>query len=193
MGLQQDSRPPESPRVIPLAAHRLRRRSTRLAPSRLREPRQAHVGAGDAAVSLPARPGAPFCAPPRPGAGPHPALPRRLTRRWRRVIALDLPAPMRLALPLDRLRTADWIDLPASALALCHDDDLDRETLVLSPLYAPRVDPLEIARQLQLRGFAGLYVALGAVLPDPHLVAGELARQAPVVDFLPLGLDSLTA
>ncbi len=186
---------PEAPRVVVLPLSRIRRRGAGPVPAPSTEPRRTSTRAQGVVLAFPAsRRTSPFPKPLAPApAGTRPALPRRLARHWRRIVALDLPPALRHAPPLDRIHATDWIDLPASALALCHDDDLDRDTLVLSPLYASRLDPLEIARQLQSRGFPGLYAALGTPLPDPRLVAGELARQAPVVDFLPLDLGVLSA
>ncbi|MBB3710784.1 hypothetical protein FHS00_000337 [Limimaricola variabilis] len=54
--------------------------------------------------------------------------------------------------------------------------------VVVSALFGPRFDALELAQHLAALGYHGPYRVLGAPLPDPAAVRMEIAQAAPQLD-----------
>jgi hypothetical protein len=72
---------------------------------------------------------------------------------------------------------ADFCDVTAEMLAEVRPD------VVISALFAPDFDVLDLARKLVDLGFKGRYRALSAALPNPSVIRTEVAAAAPGIDF----------
>lgn len=87
---------------------------------------------------------------------------------------------------LDRTHYADLADLSARLL------DRLRPDIVISPLFGPGFDAIDVALALERLGFSGQFRAVTPDLPQPSLVRREIASLAPGLDFDILVLDAST-
>lgn len=112
-------------------------------------------------------------------------LNRALVRSWRQVVAIGISMTTVLTSCLREIRTDSWIHSGEQDLSLLAAAGIDSDTLVLSPLLSPRVDPAEIARELVRLDFKGLYAAIAREIATPEMVRDEIRAFAPDLDFLP--------
>lgn len=78
---------------------------------------------------------------------------------------------------VEAMRFVDLADVTEQLLSNFAPD------LVLSPLVQDGYDAIEVAMQLQDLAYTGLFRAVVQGLPNPRLVAAEVAAIAPEVDF----------
>ncbi|KAA9009184.1 hypothetical protein [Histidinibacterium aquaticum] len=86
---------------------------------------------------------------------------------------------------LDGFHFCDFTDLDAGVIEGATPE------IVISPLFGPNFDAMELARKLNGLGYSGSYRALSEELPRTDLIKREVRAAAPGIDFDILPVSAL--
>lgn len=73
-----------------------------------------------------------------------------------------------------------WANLHDLSVELLEEISPD---VILTPLFSPHYDAMDLAGRLQELGFQGRLRALAADLPNKKMVSREISASAPAIDF----------